>query len=387
MKVFGYCLICIGVIYLLIAFNLDVSISTSSTYIEGYGSVGGGNIANLDLMAQRQNHLLVASLITLIGALMAIFGKDQNEAEVTTSAARVEPKEFTGEHDLSSDAYRLWLVMYHQIERNEVFDRFVMGEQTYKTLDDAMIHAHALEVKKIADEKAEDDRVEAEVAANREFVRIAAEEADAQWAETKPKILVAIIIAIGLASAGYFLLKGKLANRYKSPASAVEATVKMRKAIVPVKVSPKVSPTQTIDPSVLATTDGMMGVAIGKSWDSVSSRFNLIGRYGSEISTDCEIYESRNQRVSAMVQDGMVTRIETSDRAFRTPSNIGVGSSLAKLRKVYGTRLIAEENPYAGEDYFVYSRNGNGIKFHIDRDKVIDMTVGSQSIRYVEGCL
>ncbi len=372
---------------MLIAFNMNVSINSSSTYVPGYGSVGGGDIANLDLMAQRQNHLLVASLITLIGALMAIFGKDQNEAEVTTSAARVELEEFTGEHNLSSDAYRLWLVKYHQIARNEVFGRFVMGEQTFENLDDAMGHAHALEVQKIADEKAEDDRVEAQVSANREAALIAFEEGDAQWVETKPKIVVAFIIAIGMACAGYFLFKGKLANRDKSPASAVEATVKMSKAIAPVKVSPKVSPTQTIDPSVLATTDGMMGVAVGKSWDSVSSRFNLIGRYGSEISTDCEIYESRNQRVSVMVQDGMVTRIETSDRAFRTPSNIGVGSSLAKLRKVYGTRLIAEENPYAVKDYFVYSRNGNGIKFHIDRDKVIEMTVGRESIRYVEGCL
>ncbi|MFM5906220.1 MAG: hypothetical protein ACKOPO_01305, partial [Novosphingobium sp.] len=65
MKIFGYILIVIGAAYLILAFNMDVAISTPSTYVPGYGDVGGGAVANLDLMARRQNHLMVAGLITL----------------------------------------------------------------------------------------------------------------------------------------------------------------------------------------------------------------------------------------------------------------------------------------------------------------------------------
>jgi hypothetical protein len=57
MRGFGYFFIFVGIAYLIFAFNMDVSVSTSSTYIPGLGSVGGGEVANLDLMARRQNHL------------------------------------------------------------------------------------------------------------------------------------------------------------------------------------------------------------------------------------------------------------------------------------------------------------------------------------------
>jgi hypothetical protein len=207
MKTFGYWLIGIGVIYLLIAFNMDVSVSAPSTYVPGYGSVGGGNVANLDLMARRQNHLMVAALITLIGALMAIFGKNQSESVSLDNSAGNAPAEFTAEHDLSSDAYRLWLVKHHQIERNEVFDRFIVDEQTFNTLDDALAYAHALDAQQIAEEKAEADRLEAECAANRETAQLAAEKADAEWQKAKSKIIAVIIIAIGLSVAAYFLLR------------------------------------------------------------------------------------------------------------------------------------------------------------------------------------
>lgn len=386
MKGLGYWLIGIGAIYLLIAFNMDVSVSVSSTYVPGYGSIGGGDVANLDLMARRQNHLIVASLVTLIGALMAIFGKGQSESAVADSSSGKD-LQFSGERDLSSDAYRLWLAKYYQIERNELFDRFILDEQTFENLDDALIRAHALEVQKVADAKAEDERIEIEVAANREEVRLAAERAEAHWVETKPKFIVAIIIAIGLAIASFVLLKGRELNSKNSVPAPVQAPVKTSKAFSKVKVSPQKPSPPAIDPSLLATTDGMMGITAGQSWESVSSQFNPTGQYASDDSYSCEIYESLNGRVSAMVEEGMITRIETSDRLFRTPSNVGVGSSLTDLHKAYGSRLKAEENPYSGKDYYVHSQDGNGIKFHIESDEVIYLTVGGSSIRYVEGCL
>lgn len=228
MRIFGFWLIGIGIIYLLIAFNMDVSVSAPSTYVPGYGSIGGGDVANLDLMARRQNHLIVAALITLIGALMAIFGKDGTEERATAnsmSQAQTE-EDFDGDPDISSDAYRLWLAKHYRIERNDVFDRFVLGEQTFDTLKDALTHAHTTEMQKIADKKAEEERIEAEVAANKEAVRLAKEEADAAFRDSMPKMVVGGIIALALAAAAYFILKEtpeeRAAREAKEKAEKVE---------------------------------------------------------------------------------------------------------------------------------------------------------------------
>lgn len=209
MKAFGYLLIGIGVIYLFFAFNMDVSISTTGTYVPGYGSIGGGDVANLDLMARRQNHLIIAALITLVGVLMAIFGPQERQAATlgqSISAAPVQ-LEFDGERDISSDAYRLWLAKAHRIERNDIFDRFVMGEKTFNTLDDALAHAHDIEMQIIEDARNKQERRDAQIAADNEIARLNAEKADAEWRESKPKIIVGIIIFFGLVVAAYLLFR------------------------------------------------------------------------------------------------------------------------------------------------------------------------------------
>jgi hypothetical protein len=209
MKVFGSILICVGVIYLLIAFNMNVSVSTSSTYVPGYGSIGGGDVANLDLMAQRQNHLIVAALITLVGAMMTIFGKDESEPRTVndTVPSAPTPLDFVGERDLSSDSYRLWLAKHHKIDRNEVFDRFILGERSFSTLDEALAHAHGLEVQKVEDAAAAQERRDAQIATEKEARQAATEKAEAEWQETKPKVIVGLVIFVALIAGGYLLFR------------------------------------------------------------------------------------------------------------------------------------------------------------------------------------
>ncbi|MGH6785751.1 MAG: hypothetical protein ACREBO_02885 [Novosphingobium sp.] len=197
MRGFGLGLIAIGVVYLLIAFNMDVSVATSATYIPGYGSVGGGDVANLDLMARRQNHLIVAALITLIGVMLAIFGgrTASGEAAGPMSATNRDPV-FSGERDLASDPYRLWLAKSYAVSRNDVFDRFVMGDATFSTLDEALANAHAQEQQKIeaAEAAAELNRIAQEE--RREAVRIETERADAEFARLWPKLIVGTVLAV-----------------------------------------------------------------------------------------------------------------------------------------------------------------------------------------------
>jgi len=75
MKAFGYVVLVVGVIWLLVAFNLDTSVTT------GYGT----RVNNIGLMASKQNHIVIGAFITLCGLLMVIFGKRTQPQAVDTT--------------------------------------------------------------------------------------------------------------------------------------------------------------------------------------------------------------------------------------------------------------------------------------------------------------
>lgn len=89
---------------------------------------------------------------------------------VTTSAANeVSRKEhdvdFGGERNFTSDAYRLWLADRYKIQRNDVFDRFVIGDRTFETLDAALAYCYDEEDTKVKAAELEQERAASEKAA------------------------------------------------------------------------------------------------------------------------------------------------------------------------------------------------------------------------------
>ncbi|WP_273889771.1 hypothetical protein [Serratia marcescens] len=70
MREFGFLLLAIGVVWLLIAFNMDTYVFT------GYGE----RVNNIGLIASKQNHLLISSVISICAILMIIFGKSSSKA-------------------------------------------------------------------------------------------------------------------------------------------------------------------------------------------------------------------------------------------------------------------------------------------------------------------
>ncbi|UXJ55055.1 hypothetical protein [Pseudomonas citronellolis] len=66
MRQMGIVLLVIGVVVIICALNMDVSVSTE---------VIGQRVNNIGLMADRQNYMMVGSLIVIVGLLMAIFGE------------------------------------------------------------------------------------------------------------------------------------------------------------------------------------------------------------------------------------------------------------------------------------------------------------------------
>lgn len=72
MKVLGWFALIIGVIWIITAMNMDVSVVTD------YGE----RVNNIGLIASRQNHIIIGLFITLCGLLMVIFGKKQRRQDV-----------------------------------------------------------------------------------------------------------------------------------------------------------------------------------------------------------------------------------------------------------------------------------------------------------------
>lgn len=194
MRTTGIIVTIIGAIWLLIAFNMDVTVPSAGTY-------GIDQVVNLDLIARRQNHLFVAGLLALIGMLLVIFGgsREAQGANAGGQPQRELPPEPPTERDLALDAYRLWLAEKYGIERNAVFDRFVMDQQAFDTLDQALAEAHSQELQILAQEKqalaeAEKDAEEWKIAQAAEQARI-----DELWEQDKKKVKkVGIVVAAGL---------------------------------------------------------------------------------------------------------------------------------------------------------------------------------------------
>lgn len=230
MRAFGFVLISVGVAYLLYAFNMNVSVSTPSTYVPGYGSVGGGNVANLDLMARRQNHLIVAALITIIGVILSLFGSREEQigsAAPIPSEDRIEP--FTGDRDLSSDAYRMWLAKAYAVSRNDVFERFVMGESTFASLDEALAAAHVQEQAKIEEGEVVAEKIRLQHEERQEATRIEAERADAEWKKFRPKLICGVVLATITLYAVIFLSQETMGQREARLAKVRAAQIELIK--------------------------------------------------------------------------------------------------------------------------------------------------------------
>lgn len=77
MRSFGILALIVGLIIVIGAMAMDVSVSTDM----------GRRVNNIGLMAQQQNYLIIGALITLAGLLMAIFGgRKQLASQQITSA-------------------------------------------------------------------------------------------------------------------------------------------------------------------------------------------------------------------------------------------------------------------------------------------------------------
>jgi hypothetical protein len=132
---------------------------------------------------------------------------------------------------------------------------------------------------------------------------------------------------------------------------------------------------------------GMDGLFVGQSFAAFGGRIVGTGNYGQGPAI-CDTYESVDGRYAVMFENDVATAFISTSPQLSTKKGGHIGMSLDTLRQFYGDALVSEDNPYGGTDYYVWQTPDRGLRFY-SGDGVTISTIwsGTQSIRYVEGCL
>lgn len=132
---------------------------------------------------------------------------------------------------------------------------------------------------------------------------------------------------------------------------------------------------------------GMDGLFVGQSFAAFGGRIVGTGHYGQGPET-CDTYDSVDGRYSVMFENNVATAFVSTSPQLSTKKGAHIGMSLDALRQYYGSALESEPNPYGGTDYYVWQTPDRGLRFYSGDGVTINtIWAGTQSIRYVEGCL
>jgi hypothetical protein len=132
---------------------------------------------------------------------------------------------------------------------------------------------------------------------------------------------------------------------------------------------------------------GMDGLFVGRPFADFNGKISSVGNYGEGPAT-CDTYDSLDGRYSVMFENNVATVFVTASPQLSTKQGVYVGMGLDDLKERFGDKLVSESNPYGGTDYFVWQKPDRGLRFLVDDGgKIQTIWSGTQSIRYVEGCL
>ena len=136
------------------------------------------------------------------------------------------------------------------------------------------------------------------------------------------------------------------------------------------------------------------GMTVRQAEHALHARLTMESPPDSDSSA-CAIFdvEGRDLPFSYMVEHGRVTRAdlggEGAKSSIKTANGIGLGSTIAQIKRAYGRRGTWHPNTYTDEPVFeIKSTNGrSAILFETERGRVIRIHAGRlPSAEYIEGC-
>ena len=157
MKIIGIIVSLVSTICLLIALNMSTTVTTRSS---GFGDfrIPSMTVNNLGLMQDKQNYIITSAVFLIIGVGLYLFALKNGESKhigekplqsqsdydkrdfIKYDIVRA-PNEtsFSGDKELTNDAYKLYLVNKFKVTKNDVFNKYVYREKLFDSLDELLI--------------------------------------------------------------------------------------------------------------------------------------------------------------------------------------------------------------------------------------------------------
>ena len=157
MKIIGIIVSLVSTICLLIALNMSTAVTTRSS---GFGDfrIPSMTVNNLGLMQDKQNYIITSAVFLIIGVGLYLFAlkngeskhigekplqsqSDYDKRDFTKYNTVRAPNEtrFSGDKELTNDAYKIYLVNKFKVTKNDVFGKYVYQEKLFDSLDELLI--------------------------------------------------------------------------------------------------------------------------------------------------------------------------------------------------------------------------------------------------------
>lgn len=161
MSKYGIASLIIGVFILAYANIMNTSVISSRVF-DKHGNLE--LVHNIGLLNSRTNYSILGGIFFLAGVVLFALGRNRplppaslvvkDEGEPRTS------EQYSGEADLQSSSYQLFLTKRYGIEKNNTLDKYIFDEQVFDSLDQALSAAHVRyhdEIKAAEKEREESD--------------------------------------------------------------------------------------------------------------------------------------------------------------------------------------------------------------------------------------
>lgn len=137
MGLLGKILMAVGILIAVYALKMG-ALEIGSGKPEASGAIAGGDY---------YPHLIGACLVAVIGVVLSVLAQqkreDKDNLDRLVALSLYKPKR----RDLADTVYRDWLKVNYRIGQHPQGGGFVFNGNTYKTLDDAILAAHTLDIR------------------------------------------------------------------------------------------------------------------------------------------------------------------------------------------------------------------------------------------------